>query len=250
MKLTLGYILSNILGIGLLIYMIREARSEKVPTKTIVFMVIIGCLSIFPIIILQTAFGMIADIASINSHPLLQEIVMVPIRLALIEELCKFLGTKILTWKGNYFSNSYQGLLFPAIVSLSFGIVENLLFVALSLQQFQDQFWTIIILRAFLGAPAHGAYGILIGIFYGKAKHAEHQNDRPRKYKYLSFAVLTPTCIHGLYNWLTTSQIVKIGDTSIVSSAVMVVDVIVILCAYYTLYREKTMAQTFGDIPQ
>ena len=219
--------------------MAKEAKNERVPAKTIVLMIITGCLSIIPIIVLQTVFGYVGEISWFNSHPLLQEIVMVPIRLALIEELCKFFGAKIVTWKGDYFNNSYQGVLFPAIVSLSFGIVENFLFVALSFQQFQDQFWTIIILRTLLGAPAHGAYGILIGIFYGKAKCAEQQKDKAGKYKYLSIAVLTPACIHGLYNWLTNSQIVKIGDTSIVSNAMMVVDVIVILCAYCVLYRSK-----------
>ncbi|MDO4324107.1 MAG: PrsW family glutamic-type intramembrane protease [Lachnospiraceae bacterium] len=243
MQILSGSILSNALGLVLLALILREARKENVPIKTLLLLVITGALIMLPVIALQTAAGYAGEIPLIKNHPLLQEIVMTAIRLAFIEELCKFMGTKIVTWKGAYFTDPCQGPLFPAIVGLSFGILESALYMALSRQQFRGQFWLIVLLRAFVGAPAHGAYGVIMGIFYGRARDARQQNDGPACRRYLSLAVLLPSCIHGVYNWLSTSRIIKIGDTLIVTGLILLADILIILQAYRILYRSRKTAK-------
>lgn len=244
MQMLVGSILCNIPGLVLLIYILRDAKKENIPMRVLRILVPVGCLLMLPVIALQTFVGYAGELSFFQSHPLLSEIVLSAIRLAFIEELCKYLGTKAVTWRGDYFSNSYQGMILPAITALSFGILENVLFIALSLAELQKQFWLIVLTRALIGAPGHGAYGVIMGMFYWKAKDAEHRNDNKRKHKNLCLAVLVPSCIHGLYDWLASSQIVKIGDTSIVTVIMVILDFVVIVYAYLMLYRERLRQKT------
>ncbi|ODJ49423.1 hypothetical protein BFR40_12000 [Brochothrix thermosphacta] len=245
-QMLIGSILSNIPGFILLIIIIRQARKEIVPRKTLFLLILAGAVLIVPITGLQTVIGLGNTIPFIGEHPLLSEIFMTVLRLAFVEELCKFVATKWITWKGNYFTNTYQGMLFPAIVGLLFGIVESTAYVALSLATFPDDIWITVLMRMIIGAPAHGAYGILIGKYYAKAKLATHQDNQVLKRKYFWLALLIPTSIHGAYDWLVSSQIFKMGDTSIMMIIVICLDVLVVIYAYILLYREKNKKQTWG----
>ncbi|MDD4849916.1 MAG: PrsW family glutamic-type intramembrane protease [Gemmiger sp.] len=238
MKLFLACILSNLPGFILLVLLIRQSRKEKTPVRPLSLLVIFGFLAMVPIVALQTVVGYANEIPFIGSHALLSEILMTVIRLAFIEELCKLAVTAILTWKGNYFVTPLQGMMYPAIVGLSFGILESIAYMALSIQQFPTEFWSIVLMRALLGAPAHGAYGLIIGIYYGRAKQAARQHNTVSKRKNLMLALFIPTGIHGLYDWLVSSQIIKIGDTSIVTVLVILMDIFVIFYAYYAFYKQ------------
>lgn len=247
MQILSGCILSNILGLLLLVLTVRAAKKERVPLKTRILLVIAGCLLMPPVVALQTVAGYVGEMPFVRNHPLFHEMFMSVLRLALIEELCKFWGTKAVAWKGAYFANSYQGLLFPTAMGLSFGIFETVLYMLLAFQQFHEQFWLIVLLRAFLGAPAHGAYGVLMGIFYGRAKRAAYQHDRTDRRRCLWLALLLPTGIHGLYDWLVSSQILRFGDSSLMSILAIAADAIVILYAYHLLYRAKAKKQVWGN---
>ena len=239
MQMLLGSILSNMPGLALLIFMLREAKRNRIPTKTLRLLVIVGCMLMLPVVALQTAVGYLDFLPLLRTHPMLSEIVLSAIRLAFVEELCKYLGTKAITWRGTYFNDSYQGMLLPTITALSFGILENVLFIALSLAELQGQFWLIVLTRAFIGAPGHGAYGVIMGIFYWRAKIAERNGNRADMRKNLCLAVLIPACIHGLYDWLASSQIIKIGDTNIVTGIMVALDLTVIVYAYWRLWCER-----------
>ena len=240
MRMIVGSILCNISGLSLLIAMWRQAKKENTPGKNLRCLVIVGCVLMFPVIALQTVVGYVDRLTFLQTHPLLAEIVMSGIRLAFVEEICKYWGTKIVTWKGEYFNNSRQGMLFPAITALSFGLLENVLFIALSLTEPPRQFWLIVLTRALIGAPGHGAYGIIMGIFYWRAKNAERVGNQRIKRKNLCLATLVPGSIHGIYDWLASSQIIKIGDTHIVTIIMVILDFLVIIFAYALLYRRKT----------
>ena len=238
MKLFLACVLSNFPGLILLILLIRQSRKEKTPVISLVLLIILGFLVMIPIVVLQTVVGYANEIPFIGRHVLLSEILMTVIRLAFIEELCKLTVTAIITWKGKYFVNHLQGMMYPAIVGLSFGILESIAYMALSIQQFPTQFWSIVLMRALLGAPAHGAYGLIIGIYYGHAQQAARQHDITSMRKNLFLSLFIPTAIHGLYDWLVSSQIIRIGNTSIVTVIVIIMDVFIILYAYYALYKQ------------
>ena len=82
-----------------------------------------------------------------------------------------------------------------------------------------------------------------MGIFYWRAKSAEQNGNHVDMRKNLCLAVLIPACIHGLYDWLASSQIIKIGDTNIVTGIMVALDLAVIVYAYWRLWRECAGAQ-------
>ena len=136
MKLSLACILSNLPGLILLILLVRQCRKEKTPVRPLILLVILGFLVMIPIVALQTVIGYANEILFIGKHVLLREILMTVIRLAFVEELCKFAVTVVITWREKYFVNSFQGMMYPAIVGLSFGILESVAYMALSIWQF------------------------------------------------------------------------------------------------------------------
>lgn len=247
-QLLVGSIIANLPGFVVLIIMLRLGRKESVPIKPLIFLVLLGTLLMIPIVALQTILGYGLKLPFFTAHPFISEIFMGIIVLAFSEELCKLMAAKIITWKGVYFTNTFQGMLFPAIVALTFGLVETITYVALVVTQHPDQFWFTVIARAFVGAPAHGAYGLIIGKFYGQAKLADSQHNVALKRKNLWFALLVPVLIHGVYDWLVGSQFIKIGDTSIVSYLVIFVDVLILVYAYFLFYREKKQKQSWSPI--
>lgn len=249
MKLLFGFLCSDLLGLPLLAWMLHEAKREGVPRRTRLLLPAAGGMLLLPAILLQTVVGQAAELPLLQAHPLAQELFLSVVRLALVEELCKFVGTKALTWRGSYFTGPYQGMLLAGATALGFGVWENLLFAALSLVQFPEQFWAVMLARALLGAPGHGAYGILMGRFYGAAKAAQRQGDGKARRRALWQAVLVPAALHGLYDWLAGSQLLKLGDTYLLTGIAAALDVAVILYAYGTLYRAAKKAQQSSAAP-
>lgn len=241
-RMLVGGILCNLPGLVLLIYILREAGRENIPAKSLRRLVIVGCLLMIPVVALQTAAGSMDGLPFLQTHPLFGEMVLNGIRLAFIEELCKFCGTAAVTWRGGYVHNAYQGMLLSAVTAFSFGLLENVLFIALSLAELPGQFWLIVLTRALIGAPGHGAYGVIMGFFYGRAREAGQLENRRIRWENLCLAVLIPGGIHSLYDWLASSQIVKIGDTHIVTGIMVALDFLVIVYAYMMLYRRGKAA--------
>ena len=237
MQLILGMILCNIPGVLLLIYTCRQAGKEAIPAKIPAILIVVGILLMIPVVALQTAVGALGNLQFLKSHPFFSEIIMTAVRLAFVEELCKFLGTMAVTWKGKYFTKPRQAVLIPAILSLAFGIIENVMFMMLSFTSLQSQFWIIVLTRAFIGAPGHGAYGIIMGRSYWKAKEESLRGNAGEAFRFCCLAVLIPGCIHGLYDWLASSQFVRIGNTNIVTAIMVVLDLIVIVLTYRFLFK-------------
>ncbi|MBO0412398.1 PrsW family intramembrane metalloprotease [Enterococcus hulanensis] len=239
-----GMLITNTPGIAILLVLLKEAHRESVPKKALVWLLLIGTSLIIPITLVQTGIGLAEKIPLLTAHPLISELLMTIIRLAFVEELFKFLGTKLVTWKGNYFTSSYQGMLFTAIVGLCFGLIESLLFITLVSQQNTSNFWMTVMIRSLIGMPAHGAYGLIIGKFYGQAKLADIQNNKSRRNKLFCLAVFVPSILHGLYDWLVSSQIVTIASSpNLIPSIMIGLDILLVVFAYYLLYHEKKLGR-------
>lgn len=244
-SLLLGIILTNTPAIIILTILLTQVKKEGTPRRILILLSIAGALLIIPITLLQTSFNLFVNFEFFSKHPLVNEFFMTVIRLAFIEETCKFVVTKIITWKGSYFKNTYQGMILPAIVGLFFGLVESILFLMLISQQMPDNYWLTVLLRALIGAPAHGAYGLLIGKFYVQAKLSEQIGNKKLKIKNLWLALLIPSLIHGLYDWLVASQFITFGSEKLLPTIIILLDILVIIYAYVSLYREKKQKRSW-----
>lgn len=242
MKWILGSIASNLVGIALLAVLVRKAREAGFPRRALGLLAVTGGGLLLPVIGLQLLLSPIGELPAVQGHPLLRELLLSVVQLAFVEEFCKFCGTAAVTRNKNWITGAYSGMLAAAVAALSFGIAENILFAALSLQEFSGQFWMIMLLRAGIGAPGHGAYGVLMGNFYGKAKAAQRRGSRADRRKNQRLAIGVPIGLHGLYDWMAGSQILKWGDTNFVTAAAIALDGLAILCAYGLLFRAEKEA--------
>ena len=110
------------------------------------------------------------------------------------EEPLKFLAFMLFIKPRSEFNEPMDAIVYGSIISLGFATYENLEYVYLL---YGDQSLAISILRAISAIPLHASCGIIMGyyiglyIFYGKRMH-------------LIQAILIPTIIHAVYNFLAS----------------------------------------------
>lgn len=115
------------------------------------------------------------------------------------EELFKFLGAKVPTWKSPEFNCKFDGIVYCTTSALTFAILENLGYVLGS------QSLATAIMRAICCIPGHFMYGVLMGVFYTRARVCMNNGDKKGKRKNIFLAILIPALIHGLYDTLAFS---------------------------------------------
>lgn len=106
------------------------------------------------------------------------------------EEFCKLLFLYLFIWNSRYFDEYYDGVEYAAFVGLGFAGLENILYV-----------WQgglgVAVSRALFAVPAHFFFAIIMGYFFAFAKF------RPEKKTwYLLLALLCPTILHGIYDFI------------------------------------------------
>ena len=115
------------------------------------------------------------------------------------EEIFKFLGAKVPTWKSPEFNCKFDGIVYCTTSALTFAILENLGYVLGS------QSLATAIMRAICCIPGHFMYGVVMGVFYTRARVAMNNGDKKGKRKNFFLAIFIPALIHGLYDTLAFS---------------------------------------------
>lgn len=111
----------------------------------------------------------------------------------LIEEGAKLYILKKETWGSPYFETRYDGVLYAVIVSLGFAAFENVKYVmAYGL--------SVAVSRALLAIPAHMAFAVLMGFFYGRAKQASSRHQSVRASVFGVLCYIVPVALHGAYD--------------------------------------------------
>ena len=117
------------------------------------------------------------------------------------EELFKFLGARVPTWKSPEFNCKFDGIVYCTTSALTFALLENLGYVLGS------QSLATAIMRAICCIPGHFMYGVLMGVFYSRARVCMNNGDKKGKRKNIFLAILIPSLIHGLYDTLAFSML-------------------------------------------
>lgn len=116
---------------------------------------------------------------------------------ALTEELVKYLCLYIYPYRSRFFNEPMDGIVYAVMIGMGFATLENLMY---ALQYGLET----IILRAFTAVPAHAAFAVIMGYYFGKAKFEENLKVRRKR---LLFALLAPLLIHGVYDFLILQEI-------------------------------------------
>lgn len=114
------------------------------------------------------------------------------------EELFKLLGAAIPTWKSREFNCRFDGIVYCTTSALTFSLIENITYLFTSKNALVTAF-----MRAVCCFPGHFMYGVLMGVFYSRARIAANKGNRSARNLNFFLAVLIPSLIHGLYDTLS-----------------------------------------------
>ena len=189
-------------SILLLLFVVRRNEKNRDPMSLLVWLAVLGAVSTIPAVIVELLGGGLLYYMGLESGSAVYELVDCFFIVAMIEELGKFLGMLILTWKNKNFDHSYDGVIYGVCSSLGFATLENILYV------FQGGIG-LGILRAVTAIPLHCSCGVIMGYFYSKAR--ENANKGEGAVGNMLIAYFSAMGIHGLYDF-----VLSIDDTSVI----------------------------------
>lgn len=183
-------------GFGLMYLVYKKDKIEDEPVKLLIHLVIFGAIA-----------GVIAGtIEAILDSILVQEIdsdtiEYLAIEMFLIvgfaEEFCKYMVVKLNTWNNPEFDFEFDAIVYCVCAAGGFAIFENLFYVA-------DGGLVTALLRTVTAIPGHIMMGIVMGIWYGRAKKYDRLEKRFVSKLCRFLAVLCPMILHGIYDFLAS----------------------------------------------
>ena len=181
-------------------YIYKKDKIEPEPAGLLAKLFIFGALTIIPGIILELILvGVLEPIGISEDSGLLGLFLYFLIGVGLVEEGCKWFVLKATTWNNKEFDHIFDALVYAVFASLGFATIENILYV------FQNGLYTGL-LRAVLSVPRHAFFGVYMGYYYGIAKQCQ-MNNNTRLYKdNLIKSIMIPTLIHGLFDFLLSTE--------------------------------------------
>lgn len=218
-------LLAAILPALFIIYKVyQQDRLEKEPVGLMVVLIVMGILSALGAIVLEYVGEWILDGFVSYYHPIYKVIYFFLI-IAGSEEIMKFLFMKLGSYRSKAFNCMFDGIVYAVTVSLGFALFENILYV------FETGLGTAI-MRAITAVPAHGCFGVFMGVWYGHAKRMQLVNEKNMEKKCLWMSVVLPMLIHGAYDYILSIE---------VSLLVFLAFVVIMFFATYSVL--KTMSK-------
>ena len=110
----------------LLLFVVRRNKNSRDPMSLLVWLAVLGAVSTIPAVVVELVGGVLLYYMGLESGTAVYELVNCFFIVAMIEELGKFLGMLILTWKNKNFDHSYDGVIYGVCSSLGFATLENI----------------------------------------------------------------------------------------------------------------------------
>lgn len=192
MKLVL---LAGLLPCAVLLYLIYQKDTiEKEPTNLLVKLVLLGCASAIPAIILEFAGGYVLSALGVQDGTMVFYLLENFLVVALAEEGCKKFMLRIGSWKEPAFNYVFDGVVYAVCVTLGFAGLENVGYI-------MSYGMEVALIRALAAVPLHCICGIFMGHAYGleKAASLRGQTNEARTARVMS--LLIPVLIHGFYDF-------------------------------------------------
>lgn len=179
----MGFILAVLPPLLIAFYIYKQDKFDKEPKELILKSFLFGCLSVFPILILELIF---------NENLFSNYFLYMFCGVALVEEGMKYFFLKKYLYDKPDFNEPFDGIVYAVMVSLGFATVENLVYVFI---YYPDQQISVAIKRMISAIPLHASCGVIMGYYVGLAKFST--NSRKLLIKGVFFATL----LHAIYNY-------------------------------------------------
>jgi RsiW-degrading membrane proteinase PrsW (M82 family) len=206
-------------------FFIDNEPGEKEQQKSINFAIGFGVASVVLTLIISYIFSLFSsngtDIESINIYS--SEFPSQALNVAsyaAIEELIKFIPFAIFIYKKSYFNEITDGIIYFAIVGLTFGAIETLLY------SLGSGGLVTIIMRYGIGLFLHGSLTAIVGfsLIYAKLKHSSIM--------LVPAVLISVIALHTLYN-IGVYASIEISQLILISVLVALFSTAAMLYLYY-----------------
>lgn len=213
------YMLVALVPAFLLMYYVYQLdRVEPEPPALIGKLIGYGCISALLAMILEKIGTLIINHTPLEYGTPGYTIVYAFLVVGLAEEGMKFLMLYYGSWADRNFDYKFDGIVYAVSVSGGFAALENVLYVF-------GYGITTGVFRAFLSIPGHISFGVLMGIFYGRAKEEAHRGNIAGKDANIFMAIVCSILLHGIYD---AASMIGTGLSMVVFAVVIIVVYIIV----------------------
>ena len=225
----------------IIFYIYKKDKVEKEPLGLVFKTLIWGAILSLPCAGIEAFMEMIIKIF-FEEGTVTYAAVENTVGVALIEELAKYIVIMLFIWKNDNFDYRYDGIVYAAAASLGFAALENVLYLI--------QFGTDISLgRALFAIPGHTTFSVFMGLYLSRAKEALCNNQPFRVKRFKFKALLVPTIIHGIYDFLLDENLQE--DFSFIFILfVIIIDIIALLIIKHEYKNDKPLGLVKKEDPQ
>lgn len=187
----------------IILSIVYNKDNEKEPIKLLLSLLGVGILCCFLTVLITFVilifFPFLESGAVMKSGNLFLIFIYCFIEVGLIEEFSKWIFNISIGWNNKEFDHIYDAIVYSVFVSLGFATFENILYVGM--YGVETAF-----LRAVLSVPAHAFFGVFMGYYIGLSKLTSYNNKKNLSKKYMTFSLLIPSLLHGLFDFCLLSQ--------------------------------------------
>lgn len=178
----------------LLRYINKKDAIEKEPPGLLIKLILLGCLSTIPAMILEMVGTNILSMIGLDESGYLFILIENFLIVALAEEGCKKFMLRKGSWNNPAFNYVFDGVVYGVCVALGFAGLENVLYIS-------GFGMEVAMVRGLAAVPLHAICGVFMGHFYGLEKKyiASGMTGLAKNVRTLSMVI--PVLIHGFYDF-------------------------------------------------
>ncbi len=206
------YTLALIPVAGILLFIYFNDKKEKEPFGFLIGLFFLGMATVVSAFLAEM-IGIFIMNAIVPDNAALNQILLAILIVAPAEELGKFAVLRIRTWKSRHFNYSFDAIVYAVFVSLGFAALENVGYV-------NSGGVGAAVIRMLTAVPGHACFGVFMGFFYGKAKHAQLTDKKGKCALHILLSILVPVILHGIYDAIlfgsgTSDEVLVVGASMI-----------------------------------
>lgn len=180
----------------LLLYTWRLDRIEKEPLGLVIKVFVMGVLSTFAAIVLESLAAVGLEFMELDETSYLYLIIDNFLAVALIEEFCKRAPVLGIIWKNREFNYRFDAIVYCLASALGFAATENIFYML--------SYGTGIGLSRLI--PVHSICAVYMGHYLGIAKTAELDGDKKTQKKFTKLSLGVPMLIHGFWDFALSTE--------------------------------------------
>jgi RsiW-degrading membrane proteinase PrsW (M82 family) len=179
----------------LVLWTIASMDNRREPTRVVLATFLFGAAGA---LLLSYIHLSVPGISGLRNWPIVQTYLHATFEIAAPEEALKLFVLVIFCARYIAYDHPMEGVVYGAAVGLGFAAYENLFYLANN-----PEYWmTVAFIRGLFTVPVHGALGIIIGIYVGRARIAfMHHQDRGHRIGTYSVGWGIAVILHGLFDF-------------------------------------------------